>query len=403
LARIRRLIFVRCGIAAFCATTTLSFAAQSDAPASFQSYPTKPIRLVTAATPGSGPEVIARHLAAKFTEAWGQQVVVDPRPGATGMISGDIVAKSAPDGYTLWFATSTQVLASMMFQRNWMARDYAPIGMLSGTAFAIAVNSSVPANTLAEFIAYARTRPGKLLFGSNGQGSTSHMCTELFQKLAGIRMVHVAYKGGTPTLVDLAGGQLQLTNGKGDLFKTEITDNNRKKCKVKVIAASKEKGPTVNITIAISLIKNTTRFEWFLEKATEIGVTEIIPLICARTEKTAFKFERMKSILVSAILQSQQTWLPLLHEPIKFNELVKSTTHQQKFIAHCINDSKRNLIDLNNEPLSSKIILIGPEGDFTAVEIDLALQNHFSAVSLGDTRLRTETAGIVAATLLRFV
>ena len=176
-----------------------------------QSYPSKPIRLITAATPGSGPEVIARQLAAKLTEAWGQQVVVDPRPGATGMISGDLVAKSAPDGYTLWFATSTQLLGSMMFQRNWMTKDYAPIGMLSSTAFAIAINSSVPANTLAEFIAYAKARPGKLLFGSNGQGSTSHMCTELFQKLAGISMLHVAYKGGTPALVDVAGGQLQLT------------------------------------------------------------------------------------------------------------------------------------------------------------------------------------------------
>jgi tripartite-type tricarboxylate transporter receptor subunit TctC len=92
-----------------------------------------------------------------------------------------------------------------------MEKDYAPIGMLSNTAFAIAVNSNVPANTIAEFIAYAKARPGKLLFGSNGQGSTSHMCTELFRTLAGINMVHVAYKGGTPALVDLAGGQVQLS------------------------------------------------------------------------------------------------------------------------------------------------------------------------------------------------
>ena len=195
--------FTQCLGVTLCMTASIACAAHS--------YPSKPIRLITAATPGSGPEVIARQLAAKLTEAWGQQVVVDPRPGATGMISGDLVAKSAPDGYTLWFATSTQLLGSMMFQRNWMTKDYAPIGMLSSTAFAIAVNSSVPANTLAEFIAYAKARPGKLLFGSNGQGSTSHMCTELFQKLAGISMLHVAYKGGTPALVDVAGGQLQLT------------------------------------------------------------------------------------------------------------------------------------------------------------------------------------------------
>jgi len=199
------------------------------------------------------------------------------------------------------------------------------------------------------------------------------------------------------------GEQLQLTNGKGILFTAEITDNNRKKCTVKVTQTNHLQRLTNNISIAISPVKNNTRFEWFLEKATEIGVSEIIPLVCIRTEKTAFKFDRMKSILVSAMLQSQQCWLPVLHEPTKFNALVTSSTHQQKFIAHCIDDAKRSLADLNNESLSSKIILIGPEGDFTTDEIELALQNHYSAVSLGATRLRTETAGIVAATLLCLV
>lgn len=197
------------------------------------------------------------------------------------------------------------------------------------------------------------------------------------------------------------GEQLQLTNGKGILFTAEITDDNRKKCAVKVIQTNNEQRSTINIIIAISLVKNNTRFEWFLEKATEIGVSEIIPLICSRTEKATFKFERMKSILISAMLQSQQCLLPVLHEPVKFNQLVQSATQQQKFIAHCIDDAKRNLSDLNNEGLSSKIILIGPEGDFTTDEIDLALKNNFNAVTLGPTRLRTETAGMVAATLLK--
>jgi 16S rRNA (uracil1498-N3)-methyltransferase len=196
------------------------------------------------------------------------------------------------------------------------------------------------------------------------------------------------------------GEQLQLTNGTGDLFTAEITDDNRKKCAVKILQTTNYKPQTTNICIAISPVKNNTRFEWFLEKATEIGVTEIIPLICSRTEKTAFKSDRMKSILVSAMLQSQQCWLPVLHEPTKFMDVVKSSAQQQKFIAHCIDGAKRSLSDLNNESLSSKIILIGPEGDFTPDEIQFALDNHFSAVSLGETRLRTETAGIVASTLL---
>lgn len=199
------------------------------------------------------------------------------------------------------------------------------------------------------------------------------------------------------------GEQLKLANGKGILFTAEITNNNRKKCVVKIITTINVQRTTNNITIAISPVKNNTRFEWFLEKATEIGISEIIPLICSRTEKIAFKFGRMKSILVSAMLQSQQCWLPVLHEPTKFNELVKSSNQQQKFIAHCIDDAKRSLSDLNNESLFFKIILIGPEGDFTPDEIDLALQNHYSAVSLGEIRLRTETAGVVAATLLCLV
>lgn len=196
------------------------------------------------------------------------------------------------------------------------------------------------------------------------------------------------------------GEQLQLTNGKGDLFTAEITDNNRKRCAVKVIKTNNEQPATNKVSIAISLVKNATRFEWFLEKATEIGVSEIIPLICNRTEKSTFKSDRMKSILISAMLQSQQCWLPVLHEPTKFNELISSATQQQKFIAHCIDGAKRNLSDLNNEALTSKIILIGPEGDFTDAEIELALQNQFNAVTLGETRLRTETAGIVSASLL---
>ena len=197
------------------------------------------------------------------------------------------------------------------------------------------------------------------------------------------------------------GEQLQLTNGKGNLFTCEITDDNRKKCTVSIIQKSEIADPKSKITIAISLIKNNTRFEWFLEKATEIGVHEIIPLICERTEKTAFKFERMKSILVSAMLQSQQTWLPVLHEPTKFTSLLKQSNHQQKFIAHCEDENNKQPLTnkLINE-LTGKLILIGPEGDFTTIEIKQALENDFIPVALGNTRLRTETAGIVAATLL---
>jgi 16S rRNA (uracil1498-N3)-methyltransferase len=203
-----------------------------------------------------------------------------------------------------------------------------------------------------------------------------------------------------------SGEQLNLTDGKGNLLTCIILDEHKKHCKVKIQETRNSKPETRHITIAISLLKNLNRFEWFLEKATEIGISEIIPLICKRTEKQKFKEDRIQNILISAMLQSQQCWLPVFHKPIAFELLFRQediTTMSQKFIAHCMEDSKRNLSDLVNESLPSQIILIGPEGDFSSEEVQLAIQNHFDAVSLGETRLRAETAGVVAATILRIV
>jgi len=193
--------------------------------------------------------------------------------------------------------------------------------------------------------------------------------------------------------------QLQLTDGKGNLFAATIVDDNRKRCQVKIDNVKHQTPSAKQISVAISLVKNNTRFEWFLEKATEIGVSEIIPLICERTEKQSFRHDRMKGILVSAMLQSQQCWLPNLHDTTKFTELIKRSTYQQKLIAHCEEDSKQSVNQYINQS-TSQLICIGPEGDFSKEEIALALENNFIPVALGDTRLRTETAGIVAATLL---
>ncbi|MBS1510769.1 MAG: 16S rRNA (uracil(1498)-N(3))-methyltransferase [Bacteroidetes bacterium] len=195
------------------------------------------------------------------------------------------------------------------------------------------------------------------------------------------------------------GEQLQLADGKGNVATASITDDNRKKCTVQVISNSFYPAPSNKITIAISLLKNNSRFEWFLEKAAEMGVQEIIPLICTRTEKQHFKAERLQSILISAMLQSQQCWLPQMGEPVKFASCVQQNHPGQKFIAHCEEGNKTQLSSAAKND-QSKLILIGPEGDFTPEEIQLAIENDFAPVSLGNTRLRTETAGVVAAALL---
>jgi 16S rRNA (uracil1498-N3)-methyltransferase len=203
--------------------------------------------------------------------------------------------------------------------------------------------------------------------------------------------------------------QLLITNGKGEVLTAFIIVADKKKTAVKITERTFFPEHIPKVSIAVSLIKNKNRFEWFLEKATEIGVSEIIPLICRRTEKQHFNFDRMNNILVSAMLQSQQAWLPLLHEPVKFEANIKTSSYQNKFIAHCMAGQKKQLTneisgnyrsDNYRIQQGDQLILIGPEGDFTKDEIEIAIQHNFIPVSLGETRLRTETAGLVAAVLL---
>ena len=196
------------------------------------------------------------------------------------------------------------------------------------------------------------------------------------------------------------GGKLQLANGRGDLYTAVIVGANKKHCSVRTEEMRHEKQEGRKVSIAISLLKNASRFEWFLEKAVEIGVQEIIPLLCERTEKQHVKMERLQGIVVSAMLQSRQLWLPKLHQPATVSEAIgQSRPFSQKFIAHCNEDNKK-LLPADLSIRNSVQMLIGPEGDFTEKEIILALQNGYEPVSLGDTRLRTETAGVVASALL---
>lgn len=199
------------------------------------------------------------------------------------------------------------------------------------------------------------------------------------------------------------GEAIHLTDGKGNILTCLIANGHKKHCVV-IIEKARYQPPAVKrVTIGISLIKNLSRFEWFLEKAAEIGVTEIIPLICERSEKQKFRRDRMQGILVSAMLQSRQCWLSVLHEPIAYELLFRQEEIagiEQKFIAHCIEGGKQSISHTDSRPHQNSIVLIGPEGDFTQQEVDLAIANHFIPVTLGENRLRTETAGITAAVVL---
>lgn len=191
---------------------------------------------------------------------------------------------------------------------------------------------------------------------------------------------------------------LHLTNGKGLLCRAMLTSADKKTSIVQIQSVQFFEEKENKITVGISLLKNTNRLEWFLEKATELGINEIHLLQCHRTEKQHFRFDRLNGILIAAMLQSQQTWLPILHEPTPVEEILQSSNVEIKLIAHCEEGTKIPLQKI--KPTANIIILIGPEGDFTPDEIHQSLQHNFLAVSLGNTRLRTETAGVVAATLL---
>lgn len=191
---------------------------------------------------------------------------------------------------------------------------------------------------------------------------------------------------------------LHLTNGKGLLSRASIIKIDKKLTIVQIQSVQFFAENTTKVSIGISLLKNTNRLEWFLEKATELGISNFFLLQCHRTEKQHFRFDRLNAILIAAMLQSQQTWLPILHEPKPVDEILTSINFEIKLIAHCEEATKIALQKI--KPTGNTIILIGPEGDFTPEEIYTSLQNNFTAVSLGNTRLRTETAGVVAASLL---
>lgn len=178
-----------------------------------QAYPSKPIRMVVPFAAGAGSnDIMARLIAQKLSESFGQQVVVDNRPGASGIIGCDIVAKAQPDGYTvlmmsLTFAVNPSLFRKLPFDSE---RDFAPVTLVASAPLMLVVHPSVPAKSVAELIAYARANPDKLNFGSGGPGSTPHLAGEMFKMMAGIRIAHIPYKGGAPALADLVGGQIQL-------------------------------------------------------------------------------------------------------------------------------------------------------------------------------------------------
>ncbi len=182
-------------------------------PAAAQQYPTKPIRFLVGFAPGGSVDIMARDLGAQLTAAFGQQVVIDNRSGAAGLIAADLTAKAPPDGHTLLMAIPNHVIAPSVYAKipYDTINDFAPVSLAASSPFMVLANLGVPASTLKEFIALAKSRPAQLNFATPGVGSIQHLSNELMNTMAGIRMVHVPYKGGVPALIDTIAGAAAIT------------------------------------------------------------------------------------------------------------------------------------------------------------------------------------------------
>lgn len=195
------------------AIVTSAYCAQAHALESAAAYPGKPVRLIVTFPPGGGADMIARAVGQKLFESWGQQVVVDNRGGAGGIIGTEIAARAVPDGYTLLIGASSGLVINPLLRTKLPydpVRDFMPVSLLIINPTLLVVNSSVPASSVKELIALARAKPGQLNYASVGQGSPIHLAMELFKSMTGTNFVHVPYKGAGPAVTDLLAGQVQL-------------------------------------------------------------------------------------------------------------------------------------------------------------------------------------------------
>ncbi|MDB5867408.1 MAG: transporter substrate-binding protein, partial [Betaproteobacteria bacterium] len=193
-------------------TALLAIPTLLSGPAYAQSYPSKPVRIVVASTPGGGADFVARLIAPKLTEAFGQQTLVENRPGAGSTLGYELGMRSAPDGYTLTLITPSYSINPSLYPLKFDAlADYTPIVMIAKGPLVAVVHPSLPVRTVRDLITFAKAKPGVVTYGSTGQGAIIHLATALFENMAAIRMTHIPYKGGGPALVDVIAGNIYLT------------------------------------------------------------------------------------------------------------------------------------------------------------------------------------------------
>jgi tripartite-type tricarboxylate transporter receptor subunit TctC len=251
-------VFARCAAPLMWMVIATSSSTAAARPEAAQSYPDRPIRIVAPNSPGSGLDVVTRLVGNQLMQAWGKQVVIDNRAGASGSIGTEIVARAAPDGYTLLMLTSQQAVFVAMHEKlpYDLVRDFSAISLLASAPYILVVNNTMGASSINDLVAIAKSRPGQLNYGSAGSGSSSHLAAELFRSMTGITLVHVPYKGTTQALTDTIGGQLQITV----LVATAVLPAIRSG-KVKALGISSAKRSSIAPEIP-TIAESVTGYEW---------------------------------------------------------------------------------------------------------------------------------------------
>ena len=229
-----------------------------------QGYPNKPIRFVVPYAPGGNTDILSRLIGQKLNEAWGQQVIIDNRPGAAGTVGAELVARAPADGYTLIMGSFGNIIVANSLYRNLKydpLKDFAPVALVSLPPGMLVEHPSVPAQNVRELIAYAKSNPGKLNYGSPGSGAWNHLFFELFNANAGVTITHVPYKGIAPAVVDLLGGHVQLAIS---AFPTAMPHFKAGKLRVLAVTSAKRSGLLPEVpTIAESGLPGYEAAGWF--------------------------------------------------------------------------------------------------------------------------------------------